>query len=113
MGVGLDWGGGIADQELARHAQVNQPLRSTVVFCTVFCMVFCGFRTVFCTAGGQIDYDCLPYPVNLRDSLAGEGFFDEGGGGLQGFGLFAEPDVLDALAADAGIEPADDCFNFG
>lgn len=83
------------DEQAAGHAEVDEELGGW--------------------AGGMAEGcdDGLADAADAVDAGMGEDVDDFGFGGLEGLRLAAGPDVLDALAVDAGVDAVGDGFDFG
>ena len=96
-GVGVRGEGdfGRGDEEASGHAEVDEELGGW--------------------AGGMVqrEHDGFADAADSVDAGVGEGFGDFGFGRLEGLGLAAGPDVLDALVADAGVDAVGYGFDFG
>ena len=83
------------DEQAAGHTEVHEEL---------------GGR---CVGAVERDNDGLADAPDAVDAGAGEDFGNFGFGGLEGLRLAAGPDVLDALAIDAGVDAVGHGFDFG
>ena len=91
MGRDGDVGGG--DEEAPCHAEMHDPLQGRFV-------------------AGQVEDDVLADTMDEVDARSGEGLGHRIGRGLEGLLVAAEPDRLDAFAADAFIDAVGDGFDF-
>ena len=61
----------------------------------------------------KLKHDVLAGPVDGNDLALMESFGLSGGWCFEGLGMGTEPDFDDAVAADARVDAAGDCFNLG
>ena len=101
MGVRGDlgvWGG---DEEATRHAEVDDPFGNYLV---------CGGLTF--GLSGEANDDVFADALDVEDGAIFEAFGLERRPGFEGLFVGAEPGFDDAVAAQALVDAASDCFYF-
>ena len=96
VGVGRALDIGIGDEQAAGHAEVHDPLDRVAV-----------------GIGAEVEDDVLAHAVDALDGAAGERLGHGGGRCLHRLALAREPDFLDAVAVDAGVDAIGYGFDFG